>query len=89
MARTQPLLADTPRRTDHPFLHRRSQVFRILDEAPRTAVRVCAEVAVSDHLAVGVIGAATGGPPAALSVWRLGRQTELLADGGYLAAPAR
>ena len=32
-----------------------------------SAVRVCVEVAVSDRLAVGVIGAA-----AALSVWRLG-----------------
>ena len=50
----------------------------------RTAVRVRIEVAVSDRLAVGVIGAV-----AALSAWRLGRQTELLADGGYLAAPAR
>jgi hypothetical protein len=50
----------------------------------RPAVRVYVEVAVSDRLAVGIIGVA-----AALSVWRLDRQTELPTDGGYRAAPAR
>jgi hypothetical protein len=79
-AQASPVLSEC---TDQPAL----RIIAAQDQNPlwtiRTAVRVHVEVAVSDRLATIVIGR----PPACPSGgW--GRQTELLADAGYRAAPA-
>jgi hypothetical protein len=71
-------------RTEHslgctPWMPKKASCYAVI-----TAVRVCVEVAVSDRLAVGVIGVA-----AALSVWRPGPPDGAASRWGYRAAPAR